>query len=109
MGKSGRAAPPPRAHRGGRGKDSPLDGVKLAGPDGSGQHVTALEVRLGRHRYDLGRRAERIWTGLACLCAQSRSPIGCYSSCMPTEEERCAEARRMARIDAAFRDGDLEA
>jgi ankyrin repeat protein len=28
---------------------------------------------------------------------------------MPTEEERCAEARKFARIDEAFRRGDLEA
>ncbi len=28
---------------------------------------------------------------------------------MPTEEERCAEAKKFARIDAAFRTGDLEA
>src|SRR5512139_3464924 len=28
---------------------------------------------------------------------------------MPTEEERCAEARRLERIDDAFRAGDLEA
>jgi hypothetical protein len=28
---------------------------------------------------------------------------------MPTEEERCAEARKFERIDNAFRDGDLDA
>ena len=28
---------------------------------------------------------------------------------MPTEEERCAEARKFERIDKAFSDGDLDA